>query len=163
MVVTRRILYMVGVVMINQRQNLLHLLQDAYALALDVEQSLRRLGKHYASHVPFVNLLEGRLKETLDQQRLLAECLCRIDGESKTRATNEELSEDDKLASANEAQGNVLHEMARIRALIRQEIAVYSSCIVTAESSGFFETRLACEAILFQKSELAACLSESET
>jgi hypothetical protein len=52
--------------------------------------------------------------------------------------------------------------MARVRALIRQEIDLYSSCIVTAESSGFFETRLACEAILLQKSAMTACLSRGE-
>jgi ferritin-like metal-binding protein YciE len=154
---------MMGLVMTDQRQNLLHLLQDAYALALDVEQSLRRLGKHYASHVPFGNPLEACLKETLEQQLLLVECLCRIDGEGKTvRATNEDPSEDGKHTSANEPHGDVLPEMARVRALIRQEIDLYSSCIVTAESSGFFETRLACEAILLQKSAMTACLSRGE-
>ncbi|MFC7633767.1 DUF892 family protein [Paraburkholderia humisilvae] len=152
---------MTGIVMPDQRQNLLHLLQEAYALALDVERALRRLGGlQYASRVPFVNPMEICVNETLDQQRLLIECLRRIDGDGETvRAINEDLPVGGQHALANEPHGDALREMARVHALTLQEIDVYSECIATAESSGFFETRSTCEAILLRKSAIAACLS----
>ncbi|CAB3773371.1 hypothetical protein [Paraburkholderia humisilvae] len=145
----------------DQRQNLLHLLQEAYALALDVERAPRRLGgPQYASRVPFVNPMEISVKETLGQQRLLIERLRRIDGGGETvRAINEDLPIGDQHALASEPDGDAPGEMAHVHALTLQEIDVYSACIATAESNGFFETRFICEAILLQKSAMAACLS----
>ncbi|GAB7521292.1 DUF892 family protein [Paraburkholderia sp. 2C] len=147
--------------MIDQRQNLLHLLQVAHALALDVEHSLRRLDGHCTSRVTFAKRMEICLNATLDQQRLLVECLRRINGGGETvRAINVDLPVSAEHALAAESDGDALHEMARVHALTLKEIDVYSACIATAESSGFFETKFTCEAILLQKFAMAAYLTQ---
>ncbi|MPW21565.1 hypothetical protein GCT13_33020 [Paraburkholderia sp. CNPSo 3157] len=47
-------------------------------------------------------------------------------------------------------------DLVHVRALILAEIDLYGLGIATAESGGFFETRLICEGILSQKSSMVA-------
>jgi len=147
--------------MTDQRQDLLHLLQDAYALAQNVEQSLRQFSDRHASHAELASPIKVCLTQTLEQQRLLGECVRRIEDGSRqiSHSTEADLAAM-QPAPADESADDVRHDLAHMRALILREIDLYSSGIAAAESSGFFETRLVCEAILSQKSSMAAWLSE---
>ena len=145
--------------MTDQRQDLLCLLQSAYALAQGVEQLLRRFSYRHARCVGLATPINAFLTQTLDEQRMLRECLQRIeDGEHTPRL----------LANAgfaaiqqprDQSEDDALHELAQVRALIFEEIDLYHSGIATAESSGFFETRFVCEGILMQKSLMTEWLS----
>jgi len=145
--------------MTDRRQDLLHLLQDAYGLAQNVERLLRQFSDRHARHARLATLIEGCLLQTLDQQRLLVECLRRIgDGGQIARLANADFAV--VLQPADQSADDALHDLAHLRALILQEIDLYSSVIAAAESSGFFETRLVCEEILVQKTSMAAWLSQ---
>jgi ferritin-like metal-binding protein YciE len=147
-------------VMSDQRQDLLQLLQDAYASAQNVERLLRQFSDRHASHAELASPINACLTQTLDQQRLLGECLRRIeDGSHVAHLATADFTALQQ-APADQSADDVAHDLARVRALILSEMDLYASGIATAESSGFFETRLVCEEILSQKSSMAAWLSE---
>ncbi|CAB3759689.1 DUF892 family protein [Paraburkholderia solisilvae] len=146
--------------MTDQRQDLLHLLGDAYALARKVERLLERFGNRHVRHAALASTIDACLKQTLDQQRLLVDCMHRIEGEGHiSRLGNANLPADMQPAQSDRPGDDEPDELASVRALTLQEIDIYTSCIATAESSGFFETKLACEGILSQKFALVAWLS----
>jgi ferritin-like metal-binding protein YciE len=145
--------------MSDQRQELLRLLQRAYALAQNVEPLLRRFSDRHATHVGLAAAMDAFLTQTLDQQRVLRECLQRIeDGEHTPRLlANGGLAAN--LRPAGQSGDDALRDLAHVRALILEEIDLYHSGILIAESSGFFETRFVCEGILTQKSLMSEWLS----
>lgn len=146
--------------MSDQRQDLLHLLSDAYALARKAEHLLERYGNRHVNRAALAGPIQACLKQTLDQQRLLIDCMHRIEGEGHiSRLGNGNLPVDIQPSPPGQPSDDESDELAGVRTLTLQEIDIYTSCIATAESSGFFETRLACEGILSQKFALAAWLS----
>lgn len=58
----------------------------------------------------------------------------------------------------NPSAENLLPELSNLRAYILHEIDLYSSVIITAEASGFFETKFVCEGVMSDKSSMAAWL-----
>ena len=145
--------------MTDQRQDLLCLLQSAYASAQGLEQLLRRFSYRHARHVGLATPIAAFLTQTLDEQRMLGECLQRIeDGEHTPRL----------LANAgfaaiqqpgDQSEDDAPHQLAHVHALILEQIDLYHCGIATAESCGFFETRFVCEGILTQKSLMTEWLS----
>jgi len=100
------------------------------------------------------------LKQSLDQQLLVRDCFRRIQGgEPIDRLADVFDAAECRPLSTDQRDEVVGDELAGVRALIRKEIDIYSSCIATSESSGFFETKLVCERILSQKFALASWLS----
>jgi ferritin-like metal-binding protein YciE len=149
--------------MIDQRQDLLNLLRDAYALAQNVEQLLRQFYDRLAGRAMPVSAIEACLQQSLDQQRLLGECLRRIEGDGQVPRSNNVLPAAVQQSEEDQSTDDAHDDLSRVRALILQEMDVCSSCIAAAESSGFFETKLACERILSQKSAMAARLSRDDS
>ncbi|WP_133646423.1 DUF892 family protein [Paraburkholderia flava] len=150
--------------MADPRQDLLHVLRRAYALAQDVERSLKQFSDRHAGQAALAGPVTACLTQTLDQQRMLAECLRRIDNGTPLPPSSQADSTAVRPLSAdrsNQSTDDAVHELTRIHVLVLQEIDVYSSGIATAESGGFFETRLVCEGILLQKSTMAAWLSRA--
>ena len=145
--------------MTDQRQELLRLLQRAYALAQAVELLLGCFSDRHAKRVGFATAIDAFLTCTLDQQRVLRECLLRIEGGERAPG----LSAHEGIATvtipAVQSQDDALHFLAHVRALILEEIDLYHSGIAIAECSGFFETRFVCEGILTQKSLMKEWLS----
>jgi ferritin-like metal-binding protein YciE len=148
------------VTMVDQRQNLLHQLRGAYALEQNVERSLRWFNDRHAGQAALVSTGQEYLKQTLAQQQLLGKCLHRIEGDGQiTQSENVNLPAD--ILPAPPAQpgvGNV-DKLFRLPSLTLEGIDTYTSCIATAESGGFFETKFTCEGILVQKFALSAWLS----
>lgn len=142
--------------MTNQRQDLLHVLREAYALAQNVERLLRQFSDRHAGHAELIDPVKSCLAQTLEQQELLAACVRRIDGAGQISHSTSVDADTFSQATAEQPA----HDLAHVRTLVLREIDLYASGIETAESSGFFETRLVCEAILLQKSSMAAWLSE---
>jgi ferritin-like metal-binding protein YciE len=140
-----------GPIMSDRRQDLLCVLQSAYALGQSVEQVLRRASNRRARRVGPVTSIDALLAQTLDQQRMLRECLKRIDdGEPTSKRSTAGSAA--VARPAGQSENDLLHDLAEVRALTVQEIELYHSGIAAAESSGFFETRFVCEGILTQKS-----------
>lgn len=147
--------------MTGQRQDLLDLLGEAYVLAQNMEHLLTGLrGRHAVS--PALAFTIGEcLKQSLDQQLLLNDCFSRIQGaEQGLRLADMPVPANCGPQSADQERDGVGDELDGVRALIRKEIDIYSRCIATSESSGFFETKLACEGVLSQKLALASWLSQ---
>jgi hypothetical protein len=103
--------------------------------------------------------IESFLTQTLDQQRLLLECISRIgDGEVSSGSLKGSFTVMHHCAS-DQPVYDVLHDLALARTLTLEDIELYSSVIESAESGGFFETRHVCEGLLSQKSSMADWLS----
>lgn len=146
--------------MTDQRQNLLHLLHDAYVLARDIERLLRQFRDRHASHAGPASVLEARLRETRERQRLIGDCIVRIEGGIPVRRFKDGDSAGRQPTEPAQTESNVDHDLACLRTAISRESDVYVSAIAAAESGGFFETRLVCEANLRQTYPMAAWLSE---
>ena len=145
----------------DQRQDLLRLLHHAHGSARKVGQLLKRLIGRHAVHDILAAPIESFLTQTLDQQRLLLECISRIgDGEVSSGSLKESFTVMHHCASDRPVY-DVLHDVALARTLTLEDIDLYSSVIVTAESGGFFETRHVCEGILLEKSSMADWLSRT--
>ena len=143
--------------MSTQRQELLCLLHNAYLC----EQGAARLLIGFLERHPHCGqisaAIETFLEQTLEHQRLLAECLGRIEEQSEVQEPQRnDFSTIQCLEDAPE--DDVLRELTHLLACILQEIELYSSVIATAEASGLFETRSVCEGVQSDKSSMAAWL-----
>ncbi|QBR04460.1 DUF892 family protein (plasmid) [Paraburkholderia pallida] len=101
--------------------------------------------------------IEALLAKTLEHQRLLAECLARIE----ERTHIQQPQEGDFLTSqypGDPSTEDAHRGLAHVRTCIRQEIELYPSVIASAETGGFFETRFVCEGIQAEKSSMATSL-----
>lgn len=143
----------------EQRQNLLCVLQNAYVLAQNVEQLLRRFGDQHARHVRLATPVQSFLAQTIDEQRVLCECLHRIDDFKQTPRSFAKEGDVSSREPAGQSEDDALQDLDHLHALILEGIDLYHSGIETAESSGFFETRFVCEGILTQKSLMTEWLS----
>ncbi|MDB5789302.1 DUF892 family protein [Caballeronia mineralivorans] len=138
------------------KDDLQRALRDAYAMERYAERLLRNHATKSAPYPEVKARIEVRLTETLANQKSLASCLTRIEGSDAILQT---LTDDFAAAieTSNVAQTSdeAVKNLISLYAFNDQEIASYSSLIAIAEASGFFETKLACEAIVLQQIAMA--------
>ncbi|WP_205710157.1 DUF892 family protein [Paraburkholderia silviterrae] len=149
----------------TQREELLCLLRDAYMCGQGAAQLLAEFLEHHPDSAQISAVIEAFLAKTLEHQRLLAECLARI--EEKTEVPQPKTNDVSRVPSPEErSTGDVPRDLTHLRARMLQEITLYSSVIATAEASGLFETRFVCEGVQSDKSSMAAwlevCTSSNE-
>lgn len=101
--------------------------------------------------------IETFLDQTLEHQRLLTECLERIEENTEVQQPQRsDFSTAQRVEDSSE--DDLFCELTHLRAGILQEIELYSSVIAKAEASGLFETRSVCEGLKSDKSSMAAWL-----
>lgn len=143
--------------MSTQRQELLCLLRDAYMGEQGAAGLLIAFLERHPQCGQISAAIETFLEQTLEHQRLLAECLGRIEEQSEVQEPQRSVcSTIHRLEDPPE--DDVPRELAHLLACILQEIELYSSVIDTAEASGFFETRSVCEGVQSDKSSMATWL-----
>ena len=147
--------------MADPKGNLLICLRDAYAMERHAEQMLRNQTTKLQPYAELRARIEVHLEETLAQQKSLANCVERIDGSGATLETFRdtfagEVQADVDIGTTDE----VVKDLVGLYAFKHLEIASYTSLIATAEFAGFFETKLACEAIVLQEIAMADWLLE---
>ncbi|MGV2289685.1 DUF892 family protein [Trinickia sp. YCB016] len=143
--------------MSTERQELLCLLRNAYTGEQGAAALLIAFLERHPQCGQISAAIEAFLEQTLEHQRLLAECLGRIEENSEVQEPQRsDFSTSQRLEDPPE--DDVLRELAHLLAFILQEIELYSSVIATAEASGLFETRSVCEGVQSDKSSMAAWL-----
>lgn len=143
--------------MSDGRQELLCLLRDAYMCGQRAAQLLTLFLERHRDGGQVSAAIETFLAKTVEHQRLLTECLSRIEERAEVPQPDEMICSAGQRLENPPAE-NLLHELSNLRACILREIDLYSSVIATAEASGFFETRFVCERVRSDKSSMAAWL-----
>lgn len=147
--------------MSTQRQELLCLLRDAYVCEQGAAGLLIVFLERHPHCGQISAAIETFLEQTLEHQRLLAECLGRIEEQSEVQEPQRsDFSTMTIQRLEDPPEDDVLRELAHLLACILQEIELYSSVIAAAEASGLFETRSVCEGVQSDKSSMAAWLEE---
>ena len=150
--------------MSNERVDLLFQLRRIYATEHDTELLLRKLNASPALGAELAVHTAACLEATLEHRRQIGNCIERIEGKTdEGAARSPTLMLNLPVGSASD-MGELPESLAaKIENLYREsirEITSYTSLIATAESSGFFETRMTCESILSHKSSMARWLSD---
>lgn len=143
----------------NSRQELLCLLHDACMYGQGAAQLLTVFLERHRDCGQDCAEIEISLAKTVENQRLLAECLARI-AEKTEVPLPQAMDCSTALRLEDPSAENVLRELSHLRTGILQEIERYSCVIATAEVSGFFQTRLVCEGGRSDKLSMAAWLEQ---
>lgn len=148
----------------NERDDLLFQLRRIHAMERDAELLLRKLNTSPALGAELAIHTVACLEETLEHGRQIASCIERIEGKTdEGAASSPTLVPNLPVVSATDIEELPENLAAKIENLYQESIrsiASYTSLIATAESGGFFETRLICDGILLHKSSMATWLSD---
>ncbi len=137
--------------MLSSREDLLNLLRDACFSGQEIEQLLRYGLAHRSAPPDLLPDLERMLAQTLGQQQLLAQSVARIrDAAGRMQAVSPSPAATYVVPdAADPCHASILPDL---RDAMLRDIDFYATLIDTAESTGFFETKLICQGILAQKS-----------
>jgi ferritin-like metal-binding protein YciE len=140
----------------SPRDDLLRALRDAHAMERYAERLLRN---HATKSTPYPEVkarIEVRLTETLANQKSLANCLTRIEGsDAILQSITDDFVAAIETTDVAQTSDEVVNNLISLYAFNNQEIASYASLIAIADASGFFDTKLACEAIVLQQIAMA--------
>ncbi|WP_167760328.1 DUF892 family protein [Paraburkholderia pallida] len=143
--------------MSTHREELLCLLHDAYRWEHGVAGLLMAFLERHPDCGQLSAEIEAFLAQTLEHQRLLAECLARI--EDRTQIQQPQGADFwPSQYQADPSMEDAHRGLAHVHTCKIQEIELYPSMIVAAESGGFFETRFVCEGIQAENASMAASL-----
>jgi ferritin-like metal-binding protein YciE len=147
--------------MSDRKDALLSALRDAYAMERYAERLLRLHATGSTSN-PDVNVrIEAHLTETLAFQKSLASCIARIDESSdEPQAFTDDFEVSIQTSAVARSPDELVGNLQSLYVFKHQEIASYTSLIAIAEASGFFETKVACEAIILRQIAMADWLLE---
>lgn len=142
-------------------ENLLDWLRDAHAMEQQAEKMLKAQSERLEHYPRLKARIDQHIEETLDQQRLIDECLTRLGGSSSTLKDI-----GGKLMAFGQAVGGSLMSDEVIKGAMagyvfeNMEIASYTVLIAAAQEAGDAETKAACEKILPQEVAMADWLRE---
>ena len=147
--------------MTDPRDDLLRALRDAYAMERHAESLLK---SQVARSTPYAEInarIEAHLTETQANQESLTSCLERINASDPIPQTVADgLGATIETGNVVQTTDEVVRNLASLYELKQQEIASYTLLIAIAEASGFFETKIVCEAIVLQQTAMADWLLE---
>ncbi|MFL9936891.1 DUF892 family protein [Paraburkholderia sp. RL18-103-BIB-C] len=142
--------------MTDPKDDMLCALRDAYAMERYAERLLRN---HATRSIPYPEVnahIEAHLTETLAHQKSLASCLERIDESNVILQTlTDDFGAAIETSNVVQTPDEVVKSLVTLYVIKHQEIASYTSLIAIAEARGFFETKLACEAIVLRQIAMA--------
>ncbi|CRL99862.1 MULTISPECIES: ferritin-like domain-containing protein [Pseudomonas] len=147
--------------MATPQENLLDWLRDAHAMEQQAEKMLKAQSERLEHYPRLKARIDQHIEETLDQQRLIDECLTRLGGSSSTLKDI-----GGKLMAFGQAVGGSLMSDEVIKGAMagyvfeNMEIASYTVLIAAAQEAGDAETKAACEKILPQEVAMADWLRE---
>lgn len=147
--------------MATPQENLLDWLRDAHAMEQQAEKMLKAQSERLEHYPRLKARIDQHIEETLDQQRLIDECLTRLGGSSSTLKDI-----GGKLMAFGQAVGGSLMSDEVIKGAMagyvfeNMEIASYTVLIAAAQETGDAETKAACEKILPQEVAMADWLRE---
>jgi ferritin-like metal-binding protein YciE len=147
--------------MATPQENLLDWLRDAHAMEQQAEKMLKAQSERLEHYPRLKARIDQHIEETLDQQRLIDECLTRLGGSSSTLKDI-----GGKLMAFGQAVGGSLMSDEVIKGAMagyvfeNMEIASYTVLIAAAQEAGDAETKEACEKILPQEVAMADWLRE---
>ncbi|VEF11408.1 Domain of uncharacterised function (DUF892) [Pseudomonas fluorescens] len=142
--------------MATPQENLLDWLRDAHAMEQQAEQMLKAQSKRLEHYPQLKARIDQHIEETLDQQKLIDECLQRLGGEASTM---KDLG--GKLMAFGQAVGGSMMSDEVIKGAMsgyvfeNMEIASYTVLIAAAQAAGDTQTQKVCEKILPQEVAMA--------
>jgi ferritin-like metal-binding protein YciE len=141
--------------MSDLKDDLLQALRDVYATECYAERVLRTYAAGTTHYREINERIDADLMDALANQKSLAICIKRIDGNDALLQTlPHELSGAIETGST-ETPEHIAGDLASLIALKHREIESYTSLIEIAEASGFFETKSVCEVIVRQQAAMA--------
>jgi ferritin-like metal-binding protein YciE len=130
----------------------------------DAELLLRKLNTMSPLGADLAVQSAACLEETLEHRRQIGNCIERIEGKTDEGASSSPtLVPNLPVVPASDMGELPESPAANLENLYQEsirEIASYTSLVATAESGGFFETRLICDGILLRKSSMATWLRD---
>jgi ferritin-like metal-binding protein YciE len=148
----------------NARDDLLFQLRRIQTMERDTELLLRKLNTSPALGPELAVHTAACLEATLEHRRQIGSCIERIEGKTdEGAASSPTLVPNLPVVSVTPVEELPESLAATIEDLYQEsirEIASYISLIATAETGGFFETRLICDGILLHKSSMATWLGD---
>lgn len=142
--------------MATPQENLLDWLRDAHAMEQQAEQMLKAQSSRLEHYPQLKARIDQHIEETLDQQKLIDECLQRLGGEASTM---KDLG--GKLMAFGQAVGGSMMSDEVIKGAMsgyvfeNMEIASYTVLIAAAQAAGDTQTQKVCEKILPQEVAMA--------
>lgn len=143
----------------DQREELLRLLRAAALVGRDIQSLLELLARRCIHSIDLAVELDEALDASCRHQVLLAQCIRRIEGEAAAQPCSRRVCATFAHPTLAEPAAGTQHDVGDLRMQVLSEIAIFEAAIVAAESSGLFETRLACETILAQTLSMSRRLS----
>lgn len=145
--------------MANHGETLLEWLRDAHALERRGEHALRRQIERIVNYPNVRTRVKEHLYETLEQRRLLEDCIKRLGG----RPSRAKVAMGKAIALGQSAvcalrPDEIVRTAISNYAFKNMEIAMYMSVIAAAEASGDKETLRVCEQILRKEQAMATCM-----
>ncbi|GAB2577844.1 ferritin-like domain-containing protein [Dyella jejuensis] len=147
--------------MAEHKENLLDWLRDAHAMEQQAEQMLKAQASRIQHYPELKARLEAHLEETLQQQKIVEDCITRLGGKPSTA---KDLA--GKAMAFAQGVGGMAVSDEVIKGAIAGyvfeniEIATYTVLIAAAKSIGDTATQRACETILPQEQAMARWLLE---
>lgn len=148
--------------MTSPREHMIDWLKDAYAMELHAESMLKAQVARLEHYPKLKQRIAQHIDETLSQQKLLEQCLDRLDSSPSTIKN---------LAARAAAFGQALGGMTVTDEVVKGgmasyvfehiEISAYTTLIAAARAAGDSETQRCCEQILPQEVEMARWLQEN--
>lgn len=138
-------------------ENLLDWLKDAHAMEQQAEHMLKAQAGRIEHYPELKARIESHLQETLGQQKMVEDCIKRLDGKPslfKDAAA--------KMAAFAQATGGMTQSDEIVKGAIagyvfeNLEIACYTSLIAAARAAGDAETERICQQILEQEKAMSA-------
>ncbi|WP_338910565.1 ferritin-like domain-containing protein [Mycetohabitans rhizoxinica] len=148
--------------MTSPREHMIDWLKDAYAMEQHAESMLKAQASRLEHYPKLKQRIEQHIDETMSQQKLLEQCLDRLNSSPSTIKN---------LAARAAAFGQALGGMAVTDEVVKGgmagyvfehiEIAAYTALIAAARAAGDVETQRCCEQILPQEVEMARWLHDN--
>lgn len=141
------------------KENLLDWLRDAHAMEQQAEKMLNAQAERLEHYPELKARIVQHIDETLQQQRLLDQCIARL---GSTPSTLKDLG--GKLMAFGQAVGGMTVSDEVVKGAMagyvfeNMEIATYTVLIAAAQSVGDHQTQAACEQIIVQEQDMSAWL-----
>lgn len=141
------------------KDNLLSWLKDAHAMEQQAESMLKAQAGRIEHYPDLKARIEQHLQETLGQQKILEDCIARLDS---SPSVLKDMT--GRIAAFGQAVGGMTQSDEVIKGAMagyvfeNLEIATYTALIAAARQAGDPETERACEQIIEQEKAMSAWL-----
>ena len=147
--------------MSNPREHLVNWLRDAHAMERQSEQMLRGQASRLERYPKLANGLQRHLEQTLEQQRVLEQCLERLDASpSALKDFAGRLGASAQTLTAMAASDETVKGAMACYVFEQMEVSAYTSLFAAAHQAGDIQCQRMCDQLLQEEQAMAGWLRE---